>query len=271
MSDTAPARLRSSGRQHRPRRRRGGLPARSGRCWDAVCGAFPMASPARAACGSASSIRCCAPAHSCGRTRAARCARRRAFRCCACRGGCRRRCSFRRTRLCARGARVLSRFRRGAPAGRHRRRHSLPGLPADADERDLRLLHARDVASIEPAYEAAMGREVEAICRHIPHQDLCIQWDVCHDMIVWDGQPQDQFPLVNASKADITARFTHLRDAAGRCRNGFHLCYGDFGGKHFFDPLTARHIVDISNAIAGVGQTPDRLYPFAGAAAAGDR
>ncbi len=31
---------------------------------------------------------------------------------------------------------------------------------------------------------------------------------------------------------------------------GFHLCYGDFGGKHFFDPVTARHLVDISNAIA---------------------
>jgi hypothetical protein len=32
---------------------------------------------------------------------------------------------------------------------------------------------------------------------------------------------------------------------------GFHLCYGDFGGKHFFDPVTARHLVDISNAVAG--------------------
>ena len=46
---------------------------------------------------------------------------------------------------------------------------------------------ARDVAAIEPAYEKAMTREVELICQHIPHRDLCIQWDVCHDMIVWDG------------------------------------------------------------------------------------
>jgi hypothetical protein len=73
---------------------------------------------------------------------------------------------------------------------------------------------ARDVAAIEPAYEKAMAREVELICRHIPHRDLCIQWDVCHDMIVWDGQPQDQFPLVNASKDDITRRFTRT----SRCR-----------------------------------------------------
>jgi methionine synthase II (cobalamin-independent) len=110
---------------------------------------------------------------------------------------------------------------------------------------------ARDVALIEAAYEAAMIREVEAICRHIPHEDLCIQWDVCHDMIVWDGQPQDQFPLVNASKQELTQRFVRIcAPVPDDVELGVHLCYGDFGGKHFFDPVTARHLVDVSNAIA---------------------
>jgi methionine synthase II (cobalamin-independent) len=96
-----------------------------------------------------------------------------------------------------------------------------------------------------------MTREVEQICRHIPHEDLCIQWDVCHDMIVWDRQPQDQFPLVNASKDDIARRFARICEPVPEdVELGFHLCYGDFGGKHFFDPVTARHLVDISNAIA---------------------
>lgn len=110
---------------------------------------------------------------------------------------------------------------------------------------------ARDVAAIEPAYERAMIGEVDQICKHIPHSDLCIQWDVCHDMIVWDGQPQDQFPLVNISKPDIVDRFRRICAAVpSDVEVGFHLCYGDFGGKHFFDPVTARHLVDISNAIA---------------------
>jgi hypothetical protein len=109
---------------------------------------------------------------------------------------------------------------------------------------------ARDVVAIERAYESAMLREVDAICSHIPHGDLCLQWDVCHDMILWDGQPQDQFPLENASRADIAARFPRLcASLPDAVELGFHLCYGDFGGKHFFDPVTARHLVDIANAI----------------------
>jgi methionine synthase II (cobalamin-independent) len=116
---------------------------------------------------------------------------------------------------------------------------------------------ARDVAAIEPAYETAMKREIDQVARHIPHEDLCIQWDVCHDMIVWDGQPQDQFPLVNASKDEIVARFVRIcADIPADVELGFHLCYGDFGGKHFFDPVTARHLVDISNAIVKAVRHP---------------
>jgi hypothetical protein len=70
-------------------------------------------------------------------------------------------------------------------------------------------------------------------------------------MIVWDGQPQDQFPLVNASREEIAARFARISEPVpADVELGFHLCYGDFGGKHYFDPVTARHLVDAANAIA---------------------
>src|SRR5665213_2826463 len=39
----------------------------------------------------------------------------------------------------------------------------------------------------ECAYAAAMDREVQTICDAIPHQDLCIQWDVCFEMVIWHG------------------------------------------------------------------------------------
>ncbi|HWC92908.1 MAG TPA: hypothetical protein VG475_07310, partial [Pseudolabrys sp.] len=87
----------------------------------------------------------------------------------------------------------------------------------------------RDVLAIDAAYERAMVREVERICRAIPHEDLCLQWDFCHEMIILDGQPQTQFPTVKASTADVMARMARLAAAVpADVELGVHLCYGDF-------------------------------------------
>jgi hypothetical protein len=110
---------------------------------------------------------------------------------------------------------------------------------------------ARDVVAIDAAYEAAMIREVEALCRAIPHHDLCLQWDVCHEMIIWDGQPQDQFPLVKAAPADIVARVVHIcAPVPADVELGFHLCYGDFGARHIIEPADTGKMVEAANAFA---------------------
>jgi hypothetical protein len=110
---------------------------------------------------------------------------------------------------------------------------------------------APDLTAIEPAYEQAMLREIEAICRAIPHRDLCIQWDFCHEMIIWDGQPQDMFPLNKASKEEIIERMAHIcAPLPADVELGFHLCYGDFGAKHFIEPRDMRKMVEVANALA---------------------
>ena len=45
-----------------------------------------------------------------------------------------------------------------------------------------------DGPKILPAYERAMLREVDRICAAIPHDDLTLQWDVCIEMVQWDGR-----------------------------------------------------------------------------------
>src|SRR5881397_65090 len=45
-----------------------------------------------------------------------------------------------------------------------------------------------DARQVYPAYERAMLREVERILKAIPHHDLAIQWDVCLEMLAWDGR-----------------------------------------------------------------------------------
>lgn len=115
----------------------------------------------------------------------------------------------------------------------------------------------RDVLAIDAAYERAMIREVERICRAIPHRDLCLQWDFCHEMIILDGQPQNQFPTVKASMDDIMARMARLAAAVpADVELGVHLCYGDFAARHFAEPKDMGRMVAVANAMVRAMKRP---------------
>ena len=116
---------------------------------------------------------------------------------------------------------------------------------------------ARDVLDIDSAYEKAMIHEVERLCRAIPRSDLCVQWDFCHEMILLDGQPQDQFPTVKTSIDDIMQRMRRICAAVpSEVELGVHLCYGDFAAKHFNEPRDIGRMVDVANAMAAAVQRP---------------
>ena len=106
-----------------------------------------------------------------------------------------------------------------------------------------------DAQQILPAYERAMLREVERICSAIPHRDLAIQWDVCIEMIQWDGRvpTMPSFPGMERVFADNFRRLAAGVPAGVEL--GFHLCYGDLDGKHFVDPVDATKMVELANLI----------------------
>jgi hypothetical protein len=104
--------------------------------------------------------------------------------------------------------------------------------------------------AVEAAYERAMIGEVAALCRHIPHGDLCVQWDVCNEMVMWDGQPTDAVPG-DEPHENIIARMQRLCAAVpGDVELGLHLCYGDFGARHFVEPKDAAKMVEFANTLA---------------------
>ena len=104
--------------------------------------------------------------------------------------------------------------------------------------------------AVEAAYERAMIAEVAALCRHIPHRDLCIQWDVCNEMVVWDGQKSDAVPA-GEPREKLLARMQRLCAAMPEdVELGIHLCYGDFGAHHFVEPKDAAKMVDFANALS---------------------
>jgi hypothetical protein len=66
---------------------------------------------------------------------------------------------------------------------------------------------------VEPAYTAAMIAEVKRICDAIPHKDLAIQWDVCFEMLVWDGgSPNWQWRADGDPRAEIVRRLKVLAE-----------------------------------------------------------
>jgi hypothetical protein len=107
-----------------------------------------------------------------------------------------------------------------------------------------------DAQHVYPAYEAAMLREVERICTAIPRDDLAIQWDVCIEMVAWDGRAANQRPFPGMEQV-FAANFERLGAAVpADVELGFHLCYGDLDAKHFVDPEDATKMVEMANLIA---------------------
>jgi hypothetical protein len=108
-----------------------------------------------------------------------------------------------------------------------------------------------DAPAIEPAYEAAMLREVDSLCRAIPHQDLCIQWDICIEMVMWDGRASFIRNPFSDLRSEIEARMKRLAAAVPRdVELGFHLCYGDWEAKHFIEPADAGKLAEFANLLA---------------------
>ena len=119
------------------------------------------------------------------------------------------------------------------------------------------------IGVIDRVYEKAMIAEVQAICRAIPHDDLCIQWDFCHEMIILDGQSQDWFPLVNADLPAVMARMQRIcASVPSGVELGIHLCYGDFGASHFIQPKDAGRMVEVANAMAASIDRPITYMHF---------
>jgi hypothetical protein len=107
------------------------------------------------------------------------------------------------------------------------------------------------LAPVEAAYERAMVAEVAALCRHIPHRDLCIQWDLCNEMVIWDGQKTSAVPYPEVARAALLERMARIcAGVPNDVELGLHLCYGDFAGRHFIEPKDASAMVEFANALA---------------------
>jgi hypothetical protein len=106
------------------------------------------------------------------------------------------------------------------------------------------------------AYERAMFGEVKRIAEAIPHEDLAIQWDICLEMVLWDGQSSAALPFPDSEKMIVETLTRCLNVVPADIEMGVHLCYGDFDAKHFFDPIDSGKEVELANKITEISNRP---------------
>lgn len=99
-----------------------------------------------------------------------------------------------------------------------------------------------------PAYERAIKRELHAIASAVPSGRLAIQWDVCMEVMAWEGKLQSPEPDLEAFTFSSIGRLCDAVPAGVDV--GIHLCYGDPGHKHIVEPKDMQILVALANGIS---------------------
>jgi hypothetical protein len=104
----------------------------------------------------------------------------------------------------------------------------------------------RDQADFTAAYSAHLAGEIAKIAQALPNDDLAFQWDVCQEVLMWEGffdQPTDY-------KNAILGSLARIGDAVPRGIDlGYHLCYGSPADEHCVIPKDLGVAVEIANGI----------------------
>ena len=121
-------------------------------------------------------------------------------------------------------------------------------LPTPVAVLTSHIVHAQR-AAIEPAYERAIAAEVRAITDAMTHDELAIQWDICTEIVAYDGGARTLFyddPLEGS--LERIERVSRL--VPDDVELGIHLCYGDPGHKHVLEPRDTSGAVAFANGLA---------------------
>jgi hypothetical protein len=115
-----------------------------------------------------------------------------------------------------------------------------------------------DRPSLLPALTRHFIGEVERIAAALPHDRIAIQWDVCQEVLAWEGY-YDQGPV------DFRTETLEVLAAVGNAvpadiELGYHLCYGSPADEHLVQPKDTALMVEMANAIAAGVKRPIQFF-----------
>jgi len=110
-----------------------------------------------------------------------------------------------------------------------------------------------DRAPVLAALTEHLIGEVRKIAAAVPNDRLAIQWDVCQEVLAWEGY-YDKGPV--DFRAETLEVLQKIGDAVpGTVELGYHLCYGSPADEHLVQPKDSGLMVDMISAIvARVGR-----------------
>jgi hypothetical protein len=97
--------------------------------------------------------------------------------------------------------------------------------------------------ALRDRYIAALMGELDQIVATIPNDRLAIQWDVCFELLMFEGWMP--FPA-GVDRDWIADHLVTISDAVpADVQLGYHLCFGDFGHEHVAQPTDAGRISEL--------------------------
>jgi hypothetical protein len=98
-------------------------------------------------------------------------------------------------------------------------------------------------------YERALKAALAKIVKEIPARDLAIQWDVCQEVLAFEGYFKDRPADYKQQTFDMLGR---LGDSVPTdVELGYHLCYGSPQDEHLIQPKDAALLVEMLEGISG--------------------
>jgi len=115
-------------------------------------------------------------------------------------------------------------------------------------------IEASAQSAVEAAYLERLLTEAREIIAAVPADELALQWDVAVEFAVLEGLRRVHFHPVYEGVIERLLALAALVPPA--IEMGFHLCYGDSGGKHFKEPADTSLLVKVANAVSAASPRP---------------
>jgi hypothetical protein len=115
-----------------------------------------------------------------------------------------------------------------------------------------------DRPAILPALTQHLANEAAKIATAIPHERLAIQWDVCQEVLAWEGYYEKGPVDFRTETLDVLAKVGDAVPPA--IELGYHLCYGSPADEHVVQPSDAGIMVEMTNAIADRVKRPIQFF-----------